>query len=759
MALTYLSGGRIQGLSSPTAVTPTVAKTIFQGTGLESKWTNNSEDITYDGAGTFSAKVEDDSSDSYDGLKRVFEIQSGHELVGKTLTSVLFKFAAYASSGTGVYSINLYNSSGGVKHQFKTGNTSTLWNGGQSTYAEYTGNDNITSGTATARTVVAGDCLGFQNSGNADIRLHFRQDGDINRPYEICGNLTSGAFVAGSDYANPYTEVVYVAGAGGNVIDFIADGMAEGNNPSGHYGNTWSTPKNQQPSAWGSGSDIVDSVTSFDLQDSTALNGSNVSDTAWVLRFRLNITGYSSDKSSGSALAIGISSRSDLGSEDAIGFEIGVGTSDSFYRLNTVNGGTWAGATADAVFSATPKVENLYVEVTRLSAEQAKVSLYTDAAYSVLLEKHTVTIPAGIASLRYLTVKSDTQTQTNTLAGAVSDFELWNNTTTTTQENTDRATLTVANTDAGTRYEETDSRKIFRRVDGSGSTMPSAATGGTITTDGDYKVHSFTTTGSSTFTVTARASASPIELLVIAGGGGGGRAIGGSQNHWRGAAGAGAGGVRQITKTTLATGTDTFAVVVGTGGGTGYGNQAGATSTFATGTGDAVNATGGSGGLSGDDCNGTGGSGAKGGAGNAGGYDPVEGYAGGTTSGCGTGNPHYGTHLGGGGGGGAGGVGQNNASNTGGLGGIGISSSITGTSVDYAGGGSGGRGEHGGSNGASVGYGGGSGGGGSGTANTGAGGGGGGSESGAGGAGGTGIVIIRYKFQNFVEWKGKGVAA
>ena len=60
-----------------------------------------------------------------------------------------------------------------------------------------------------------------------------------------------------------------------------------------------------------------------------------------------------------------------------------------------------------------------------------------------------------------------------------------------------------------------------------------AATGGTITTDGDYKVHTFTSSG--TFTV----SSAPdyVHYLVVAGGGGGG-------GHTHGGGG-GAGGYRE----------------------------------------------------------------------------------------------------------------------------------------------------------------------------------------------------------------------
>jgi len=46
------------------------------------------------------------------------------------------------------------------------------------------------------------------------------------------------------------------------------------------------------------------------------------------------------------------------------------------------------------------------------------------------------------------------------------------------------------------------------------------ATGGTITTDGDYKIHTFT--GSGTFTVTTLGLIGTVEYLVIGGGGGGG---------------------------------------------------------------------------------------------------------------------------------------------------------------------------------------------------------------------------------------------
>ena len=69
------------------------------------------------------------------------------------------------------------------------------------------------------------------------------------------------------------------------------------------------------------------------------------------------------------------------------------------------------------------------------------------------------------------------------------------------------------------------------------------ATGGTITTDGDHKVHTFTSTG--TFTVTCAGSATgsnSVDYLVVAGGGGGAKQ---SSSPQGGAGAGGAGGLRK----------------------------------------------------------------------------------------------------------------------------------------------------------------------------------------------------------------------
>ena len=281
------------------------------------------------------------------------------------------------------------------------------------------------------------------------------------------------------------------------------------------------------------------------------------------------------------------------------------------------------------------------------------------------------------------------------------------------------------------------------------------ATGGTITTCGDFKIHTFT--GPGTFTVTnasSTAAENTVGYMVLAGGGGGRGCTS------AGAKGGGAGGgfregrnvpIDNFTASPLVANAPTNAVTVtataypitvgGGGAGTDSGNGSnGANSIFST----ITSAGGGSG------------QGSPGGSGGGGGYSTPAGSGNTPPTSPSQGNPGgSGVIIGGGettsgGGGGAGGTGNNGSPSPtparGGLGGNGIASSITASSVTRAGGGNG-SGEAGSSatyNPTQAPGGGGTGNGNHGATNKGSGGSAGGPSS---GNGGSGIVVIRYKFQ------------
>jgi len=293
------------------------------------------------------------------------------------------------------------------------------------------------------------------------------------------------------------------------------------------------------------------------------------------------------------------------------------------------------------------------------------------------------------------------------------------------------------------------------------------ATGGTESTCGDYKIHTFTSAGNFIVTASGTPSGSDkVSYMVVAGGGGGGSGYGG---------GGGAGGFREgkcssdpYTDSPLDAGAglsvpvSTYPISVGAGGAGGANPGASGTSGVNSVFSSITSAGGGGGGkndgvvgLAGGSGGGGGAANAAGGAGNTPPVSPPQGNNGGT---AGPGPAGYG----GGGGGGATAVG-NNGNPSPSVGGAGATTSINGTPTARAGGGGGSQycavpsGAAGGAGGGGTG--GGSGpsisGGGAGTVNTGGGGGAGGFNPGGptpghqtGGAGGSGIVILRYKFQN-----------
>jgi len=302
-----------------------------------------------------------------------------------------------------------------------------------------------------------------------------------------------------------------------------------------------------------------------------------------------------------------------------------------------------------------------------------------------------------------------------------------------------------------------------------------AATGGTITTSGDFKIHTFT--GDGCFVVSCGGNpvgSNTVDYLVVAGGAGGGSGDSGG--------GGGAGGFRESSGaasgcytrsplgacvSALPVITTSYPVTVGAGGAAGLAGQpdaikkgqSGSNSIFST-----ITSAGGGGGGAGPSGNptptvtgssgGSGGGGATnpcgqpGGNGNTPPVSPPQGNNGG----AGLANPAAWRVGGGGGGATENGAGGNPCS--GGNGGSGATTSISTSPTIYSGGGGGGGhpsispgaggtgGPGGGGNGEGTGQ--------SataGTANTG-GGGGSGHTGNPGTAGGKGIVIIRYKFQN-----------
>jgi len=320
---------------------------------------------------------------------------------------------------------------------------------------------------------------------------------------------------------------------------------------------------------------------------------------------------------------------------------------------------------------------------------------------------------------------------------------------------------TISTNGQSTMFVYVDATKGWIPTEDQSTTMYGAqfitATGGTITTCGNFKIHTFT--GPGTFCVSTAgnpAGSNTVDYMVVAGGGAGGghTGAGGGAGGYRESSGAASGCYTRsplgACVSALPVTVQGYPITVGSGG-SGNDNNTGSSgnnSVFST-----ITSAGGGGGaggypstppaLAGGSGGGGGGTGNQaGGSGNTPPVSPPQGNSGGTS------RPTY--EAGGGGGATAAG-GDGTPPNAGaGPGGAGATSCITGSPVQRAGGGGGSTDNS--PQGTATG------GGGAGTASPGSanpgtantGGGGGGQHAGPpspGGNGGSGIVVIRYKFQ------------
>jgi len=394
--------------------------------------------------------------------------------------------------------------------------------------------------------------------------------------------------------------------------------------------------------------------------------------------------------------------------------------------------GTSAASSADSI-----TIANRALTAPSLSSP-ADVGTVTDVVYTITsndAEDNKLILNPGTANFTYQGVSGATASKVGNTVECVS-FGASNPVVTIrfTAEATYSVTATAVDTAS---YYGTSAASSADSITISNYT-PMVATGGSLTTSGDYHIRTFTSSG--TFNITTLGSDAVVEYLIISGGAAGGT----------GRAGGGGSGVHSTSSSFGVTQTG-LTVTVGAGG-------ARSTSTSSKGTNgsnsvfSSVTAVGGGGGGSNSSHDGANGGTGGGAAATSGGSPP---HAGGTGSAGGDGGSNSGNITTGGGGGGSTGDGVAGSTGQGG-GGTGTSSSITGSAVTRASGGSGGTS----TSTAPVATTGGGGVGGKalgghvnatdGTANMGGGGGGGAGGAGAagyGGSGGSGLVIIKYKFQ------------
>jgi len=202
--------------------------------------------------------------------------------------------------------------------------------------------------------------------------------------------------------------------------------------------------------------------------------GETVSDTAWILRFKLTHTAFTRSSSSGleHAFTISMGSGTDgwTTAEDHISLNIFLSNAElgyyGVYGNNYHHYGT--GTKVDSGYD--PAAHTIYVEMIRTGASTATIKLFSNSDYSTGQLGSTINLaPSSVTNLRYFKIAGQIEnTSSGNDEGYIDDFKFYDGiTSTTTVTAKDKSSIT--NVPDGTRYEEVDTRKIFHKRTQTGS--------------------------------------------------------------------------------------------------------------------------------------------------------------------------------------------------------------------------------------------------------------------------------------------------
>ena len=196
------------------------------------------------------------------------------------------------------------------------------------------------------------------------------------------------------------------------------------------------------------------------------LGTANISETAWVCRFKLVTTGVNGGGSSHKQGFFGLSSGTGSWSTSVnkIGFHHQISSNSAERDIHPAYAGSSNyGAGSQAELTTQVTASTYYYQLSRLSSSQYRITISSTDAYNGDVEDETYTNLSGITSLRYFViVNANDYTISGSLVGYIDDLKFYNGVTsvaTTTQRPT--------NVQVGSRFEETDTRKMYHYEAGS----------------------------------------------------------------------------------------------------------------------------------------------------------------------------------------------------------------------------------------------------------------------------------------------------
>jgi len=191
----------------------------------------------------------------------------------------------------------------------------------------------------------------------------------------------------------------------------------------------------------------------------------SVSDTEWRFDFDFDTQSLVTPGNYDFSLFVGLSSSTlnMNNAQDFIGLNMNITTaSTKVYKVTDTDG--IAPYNTGTSLSRAWNVEHVYVSIIRQDATNYSVELFSDEDRTISLERSTQTCASTTQTLRYIrvTARDNSGHPTGSLTARINKMRFWNGVSSLTSKPT--------NVQLGSRFEETDTRKIYyaNRMDTSG---------------------------------------------------------------------------------------------------------------------------------------------------------------------------------------------------------------------------------------------------------------------------------------------------
>ena len=220
------------------------------------------------------------------------------------------------------------------------------------------------------------------------------------------------------------------------------------------------------------------------------LGTANISETKWVCRFKLVTTAVNGGGSSHKMGFFGLSSGTGSWSTsvDKIGFhhQISSNTAERDIHPAYASDGNY-GAGSQAELSTQVVAGTHYYELSRLSSSEYRITISSTDAYNGNVEDETYTNLSGITGLQYFViVNANDYTISGSLVGYIDDLKFYNGVT----------SISSGNVQVGSRYEETDTRKMYHYISTSETNQETNSGTGELMNDVEIIAQKFTANSS-----------------------------------------------------------------------------------------------------------------------------------------------------------------------------------------------------------------------------------------------------------------------